>query len=262
MTWEWNTGFEARPSGSDFGSVSLQAMRDLEGAFKERFGQDHVFDESATPLCYHKAGLCSVVGISEGSLASNLVEGALQYSEEDGLKRDTGAGMEAAAPSSHLGLIGVGDVEEDHPQYVPLIPAAGYVSVTGDIEMASSYKVTGLPSDVGGGEPDEEVLSRGMHLGDAVAGGAKHNDGVVTLAGAFTDGIKLGLGKFSITKRSGVYSAGDISFDNYASFPVFDSGTVSTYVYGHSGVNSNDYTGRLRLQHSGSQTLRWIRFDV
>lgn len=255
---DWTSGFMQSPPGSSHGSVSCVKMNETLLESKERMSLEHDFDETAAspPICPHKEGECTVVGLSDGTPSSNLVADALQYDYVDGgLYRDTGAAMEGIGGKDHGALNGLAD--DDHTQY--LKAAGGTVT---DVDM-QTYKVTGLKTaDVGWS--DEYVVSRAVHLGDDPSGGAKHDDDTFSSYSSF----KFGGTNFDVEQYEaydGNPASGDEispTWSDYSLVPfIYSPGNVQTLklvpkLYAGVGNFPADYVPNLNFIYNGTSGAR------
>lgn len=232
MIHVWSSGFDAFPSGQQFGSITGEALRRYKEAFKERMEVEHYFDEATPPEMYHLLGQCSVVEILDSeTVATNSVDGALQITSNNALYRDNGSAMEVVTTADHGAREGLDD-PTDHPQYVD---ATNGDAITGAHTIP---KITGLPTTYGT-PTDADALSKKQHSDDDAGGGANHANDVITSIDISVTGAKLKLtySTASLTVSGSNYVR---EIDGYSSFPIPIAGTASFLVKG-STTDEDDY---------------------
>lgn len=239
MTYKWTTGFEEYPQGNDFGSSMGKALRDLKKAFQERLEIEHEFETGTGSTMMHLVGKGSIVGMSDGTPASLGVDGGLQWDYTNKtLYHDDGASMTAVTTKNHGELDGLGD--DDHTQY--LLQSGG--TITADIEVSS---LTGMPTSEG--PNDDQAMSQKRHLDDATAGGARHDDDVIS--DMPTDAVINGVDKLNWTQATATISVDsdgtDVQLNRYSTMiRITTLPAPDTLAFYCSTVDSDDYVGRFR----------------
>lgn len=166
MEYSWTSQFEGYPTNADFGSVMGAVTRDIKGAFKERFENEHSFDESSSPIVSHKVGECKVVMIHSDDPTSQLIDNAVA-AKGDTLYRDNGSVLEAVGAASHLNLDGTSD--HDHDQF---FRSNGADNIEGSFSVPD---IINLPTDEY--ESDSRVLPKAHETQESNDGGARHTQG-------------------------------------------------------------------------------------
>lgn len=254
MIHTWTSQFEGYPTESDRGSVTNLAQRNIKEAFGERFSENHYLDPLVGAECYHLLGKSTVVEIVDETPSTNLVEGGVQH--YGGLFYDNGITMDGASAGDHTTLIN--REASDHPQYIERDAIAGFVEITGPISFGTSDKLSGMQTTYA--TPNtKEAISRGQHLGVAGAGGSKHLDEMLVLAG----GDKIGYGKLKIASTNYDFNiTGDWISCNFADFCFMPLAIVSpsdatVLQLALSTVDSDDYVGRIALTRVAGTNGVW-----
>jgi len=268
MALTWTAGFEGIPKGLEMGSSSSLALRQIKTLFETMMVLEHEWIETAVPVMTHKAGDCSVCGLSDGIPTPLDVEGALWWDyTNSALYRDAGGG------------VGVGStvVSFDHSTLDNLDSATAhtnYILLAGDtIQDVTVPVLEGLSTTPGDFTDDKYVLSQEVHLTTPAA----HDAGVITASYDFT-GFAFGLDKLKYTANVTVFD-GDITFANvssniyfgrYSLWPYLRNGTASGVAIAlhpmFDALPPTDYIGGCRIERRnygiGHVTLAVTRLDV
>ena len=262
MTWNWTSQFENAPIGGDFGSITSYEIRRHKEALGERVEAEHNISVADPPIITHKSGECSIVHEEVETIATTkLVVGALQFHSSI-LKRDSGVGLVTVSTESHLGLINVVSSETEHPDYIIPGKSTGFETLMGNVLM-SGNTVTGLPTSAF--DDEQQVLSRGGHLGNHATTGSKHNDGSITSLTGWPD---IGANKLKLTSHSHVMTTigwQELDFGRYASFPILSTARTGSVLMGKpADTDSDDYFGRLKVYcpENETYTLNYKRLNA
>lgn len=255
MTYQWTSQFENSPVGSDLGAITAFEILRHKLAFRERFEREHFFDEGDTPECYHLPGMCSIVEVRDSALATNLVDGGLQYYQY--LGRDNGTTMDAATAGSHLGLIAGTEDPTDHPQY---FNRAGD-KMTGVLIATDLSGIRGtLPAE----PSNRTVLSKGMHIGADGGGNSKHPDDSFEPL----ESISIGMDKLKtslVNTLTANISSGqaELRFDNEYAFGFWLIGGNPCTLY-VCRTNYSDYIGCFKIKNGtdGVRTFEYLKMDA
>jgi len=184
----WSSQFEKYPAGSDFGSVSCYALKDLKDEFYSRLTVEHEITEGATPIVTHKAGECTVCLVTNETPVTTFTVGGIQYNtDNNALYRDTGSIMNAVAGKDHGALINL-LAEDAHTQYIVINKSGGVETFT----TLTVPSIIGLDTSEADYTADNFVMPQVLHLGTDPSGGAKHDDGTFVTSFHFgTDHINL-----------------------------------------------------------------------
>jgi len=239
MTYNWNTPFEGFPAGSKQGLTMGEALRQVKGAFYERFIVEHTITESATPTSVHDLGQCGIVLIvdDEDTPTSLFVDGGMQF-QSPALYRDSGSALLKALSDEHGDYTDLTE-DADHPQYVPL--AGGDFSGDGlewTVDNLTGLEVAGEEYNPRSGSVEVTyVQSKKAHVDAAADTYAKHKDDCVTMATAKTAGaFYLGYGKYSNTAHADLSDADgilELSGLDYITIPVTDVGFYRVFPLEH-----------------------------
>lgn len=158
MQVDWSTAaFDSTPLSSDFGSVTLIRLAEVKTALEERLVIDHYFDYSiagASPVMYHRSGLCSVVNVWEdGSVPypsqwyGGLVYINSSYGSQNGpaLYMDTNAVLISLSSPTHASLTQLTDDGMQGQGFQPYFAHLA-VQATG---QTYSYSLTGVTGTSG-----------------------------------------------------------------------------------------------------------------
>lgn len=216
MVWDGN--YESIPKGTDFGSSSCDVIRSIKSETKTRFSVEHTFDETASCVCTHKLGLCTVVQMYDGAPSTNFVVGGLVFDYTNQvLYRDTGATLVAIGGLDHASLLNL-TAALAHTQY---LLCAGDTAT--DVTVPAGSSITGLDI-IEGDYNAEDVMSIGIHN---TTDDAPHDDETVTdidIPFSCTK-IKMVQEEFTWTP-SAVDQEEEWLIGQYAFMPQFEADTV------------------------------------
>jgi len=248
MTYNWNTQFEAQPSGGDFAYTMGSGLRDTKAAFKERIEVEHTFDESSSAIIGHKPGECSIVNVVDGMPVSFLKQGALHLdSSAKVLYYDTGTAVSPMFTYDHTQLEGLSD--DDHTQYFKI---DGSDTVTGTVSIDD---IEGIGSN---SPPDEdEALTYEVHINVGYESDADHVDGILDAKNVSFNMRHLNLQEETIT-----FNPDDewkeVDLGDLASFPIPErpeSGDVEEY-FNYVQVNFRPITSSESFDKNGRMQIR------
>lgn len=204
MTYNWNTTFEGFPAGSKQGLTMGEALRNLKGAFYERYIVDHTISEGATPTSIHNLGACAIVHIEEDTPTSLFIDGALQY-KSPAFYRDTGSALVGFLPESHSDFTDL-TTDAEHPQYVPI----GGGDISGDgldwtVDNLTGLEAAGEQYNPRAGTVDlTAVQGKKAHVDAAADTYAKHKADCKTqiYVGDTSGAFYIGYGTFNHDDRA------------------------------------------------------------
>lgn len=249
MDFIWNSAFEGFPSNSDFGSIMGAVTRDTKAAFEERFSVEHNLDYSSDANCTHKEGECTVVVVGEDAKVPKQVDGGVHHKNGVLFRESASGAMESAAAGDHASM--QNKSPDHHPQYFRI---DGTDSLNFELTVDS---LENLPTEYDGGESNNQVLSRGQHIGTGDPDGTKHtldsfnfDDHVQTI------GVDI-LKHTHVDDESVSLSGGsaEVRLQDYCSMPLCTAGPDEVALRA-SEVDNDDYVASFMLEGSdGIYTL-------
>ncbi len=258
----WSADFENFPSGHHYGAVTAFAIRRLKATVEELVSVQHNWDDATSPTMSHKAGLCTVCGLSDGSPADLYdVNGALWFDYTNGsLLRDFGGGVGVTSigGSDHSILLNRDD-NSAHTQYILL---------AGDTEIAdlSTPEIEGLSESSASYTSNDMIVSRVVHLTTP----ADHT-------GVITDnaGVSYGYDKLNIGAETTLYDSVtdqpintkvDVEIGRYALMPRLHSDTTASVTFtmlpGFNATPPDDWSAHLTFIWGGTARLKVVGRNI